>query len=175
MNVLIAYSTKYGTVKTCVSRLQGALQGLDVSAVCLEDGTPDLTPYDIVILGGSVAFGKFRPALRDFLKKNEDALCQKPLGLFFCCGLTHENEYYMEKLFSKKLRDAAFASIYFGGVLKIANASLFDRFVLHSMRSSILESEIDDGEYTPTLPCILPENIDRLATYVREEVRRIIG
>jgi hypothetical protein len=40
------------------------------------------------------------------------------------------------------------------------------------MRASILESEINDGEYTPTLPSILPENIEKMETYVREVYRK---
>ena len=40
------------------------------------------------------------------------------------------------------------------------------------MRSSIMENEIEDGEYTPSLPGILPETIEKLATYTKEEVIR---
>ena len=173
MKLLIVYSTKNGTTESCVKHLISVLKGLDVTTVCLErDTAPDLTEYDMVLLGGPVYFGKFRPALREFLKKNEDTLCQKKLGLFFCCGLAHDMEYYMEKLFSQRLRDAAFQTLYFGGLLKIEGCGWMDRILLHSMRSSILESEIDDGEYTPTMPSILPESVEKMGTYVREVYRK---
>lgn len=172
MNVLIAYSSKYGTVKECVRRLQNTLRNLSPTVVDLDCETLDLTQYDIVLLGTSVYFGKARPSFTRFLKENETALSQKALGLFFCCGLAHEHEYYQERIFSKKLRDSAFGIFYFGGVLKVEHPSLFDRLALHSMRSSIMESEIEDGEYTPSLPGILPEAIEKLATYTKEEVIR---
>lgn len=173
MKLLIIYSTKNGTTEKCVEHLQSVLKGLDITVACLEkDPLPNLDAYDVVLVGGSVYFGKFRPALRQFLKDNEARLCQKELGLFFCCGLAHDMEYYMEKLFSQRLRDAAFQTVYFGGSLKIQGCGLLDRMILHSMRSSIFESEIDDGEYTPTLPSILPESIEKMGTYVREVYRK---
>ncbi len=175
MKVLIAYSSKYGTVKECVRRLQDALHTLSYTAVDLEQEQPDLSQYDIVLLGTSVYFGKERKAMRAFVKAHEAELVQKPLGLFFCCGLAHEHDYYRGRLFSPALRNAAFGIFYFGGVLKVAKPSFADRLYLHSMRSSILESEIEDGEYTPSLPGILPEEIDKLATYVREEAIRQKG
>lgn len=172
MKVLLAYSTKYGTAALCAERLEKALRGMEVHTVCLEKATPAPEDYDIVLLGGSVHFGRFRPALRRFLKEQEETLAERPLGLFWCCGRTEDQEYYGEKLFSEALRKHAFARIFFGGTLRIKEASLPDRILLHAMRSAIVESEMDDGEYTPTLPTILPESIDMMATYTREAARR---
>lgn len=172
MKLLIVYSGKNGTVRECIRRLEIALHNIRPTVVCLEQETPSLEDFDVVIVGGSVYFGRFRPALRRFLKEQEQALSQKALGMFLCCGLAHEWEYYREKLFPRVLRDRAFQTLYFGGVLKLEACSLFDRYVLHSMRASILESEINDGEYTPSLPGILPENIERMATYIRQEFVR---
>lgn len=173
MKLLIAYSTKHGTTAACVERLTRALRGMEVHTARLEEETPNVREYDLVLLGGSVYFGRFRPALRQFLKENEAALCEKPLGLFWCCGRTEDHEYYGEKLFPKCLRERAFAQIFFGGTLRIREAGLWERILLHSMRSAILESEINDGEYTPTLPTVLPESVDMMATYVREAARRL--
>ena len=172
MKVLIAYSSKYGTVTECVRRLQKALHKLPSDAIDLEKEAPVLANYDIVIIGTSVRFGKALPAVRAFLAAYEEELLQKTLAFFFCCGLAHEHEYYTEKLFSPALREHAMGIFYFGGVLKVQSPTLFDRFVYHSMRSSILESEIEDGEYTPSLPGILPETIEKLATYIRDAANR---
>lgn len=172
MKVLIAYSSKYGTVTECVRRLQNALHKLPSDAIDLEKETPVLSNYDIVIIGTSVRFGKPLPAVRAFLAAHEAELLQKELAFFFCCGLAHEHDYYAEKLFPAALREHAMGIFYFGGVLKVEKPSLVDRFLYHSMRSSILESEIEDGEYTPSLPGILPETIEKLATYVRDVINR---
>lgn len=173
MKLLIAYSTKHGTTAACVERLTKALRGIEIHTACLETETPNVREYDLVLLGGSVYFGRFRPALRRFLKEQHDLLMEKPLGLFWCCGRTEDHEYYGEKLFPRSLRERAFAQIFFGGTLRLREAGLWERILLHAMRSAILESEINDGEYTPTLPTILPESVDMMATYVREMARRL--
>lgn len=172
MKILIAYTSKNGTVRTCVERLCTSLNGLDVTAADLNMSTPNVADYDMVILGGAVHFGKWMPAMRDFIKDQYDALMQTKLGLFLCSGLAHEQEYYIEKLFSKELRDHAFQTLYFGGSLRKDGLPFFDKLVVRHLRSIIIESEIDDGEYTPSMPGILPENIEKMGTYARKELFR---
>ncbi len=169
MKILIAYTSKNGTTAECVRRLSGFLRGTDTTVADLRKASPDPSAYDLILVGGSVRFGKLSKELKRFLTEKRAVLLQKRLGLFLCCGLAHEQEYYMEKLFPKDLRDAAFSMMYFGGSLRCPSASLFDRALLHSMRSNLLESEIEDGEYTPSLPGILPENIERMASFARRE------
>ncbi len=175
MKILIAYAGKHGTTRECVERLNAFFDGKNVSVVDLAKETPDAREFDICLVGASVRFGRLQKAARSFLKEQEDILCQKHLGLFFCCGLTHENEYYREVLFSKKLRRQAFETIYFGGSLRLENLSFWEKILIRSIRSSIAESEFEDGEYTPSLPGILPENIERLAMRVRREFLSLNG
>ena len=168
MKILIAYASKYGTTRSCVERLTDALKGLDVTVADLATQQPDVATYDIVVAGSAVYMGRLLPDARIFFKQNADALAEKRLYLFLCCGISHEYEYYREVVFPKILRDAAEQSVYFGGRLSTDGLSLKDKLIVRSIRSSILESEIEDGEYTPSLPGTLPENIDRMATYIRK-------
>lgn len=169
MKILIAYASKHGTTKECAERLGACLEGKDFYVADLSIETPDVKNFDICLVGGSVRFGRLQKEARVFLKEQEEALCQKPLGLFFCCGLPHENEYYRDVLFSKKLREHAFEILYFGGSLRLEGLSFFEKMLVRSIRSSIAESEFEDGEYTPSLPGILPETIERLAVRVRRD------
>ena len=168
MKILIAYASKYGTVRTCVTRLAEQLHGLDVTVADLERETPDPHDFDTVVFGSSVYLGRLRPAARGFLKQYADVLTQKHLALFLCCGLTEEYEYYREKFFSESLRNAAFLTLYFGGSLSYDGRSFWDRLLLRSMRSKLLEEAIDNSEYIVSLPGSLPENIDKLATTLRK-------
>ena len=169
MKILIAYASKYGSARTCVTRLAEQLHGLDVTVTDLEHEAPDPQDFDTVVFGSSVYFGKLLPAARQFLKTHTDVLAGKRLALFLCCGLTEEYEYYREKLFPRVLRDAAFQTLYFGGSLNGEGRSLRDRLILRSMRAMLLEEAIDNSEYILSLPGLLPENIDKLATYLRAE------
>lgn len=169
MKILIAYASKNGTARTCVERLTEQLRGMNVTVADLEKEAPDPEGYDTVVFGSSVYFGKLRPAAREYLEKHGETLTKKRLALFLCCGLTDEYEYYREKLFGQKLRDAAFLTLFFGGSLNPEGRSFIDRLLLRSMRSMLLEEAINNSEYEISLPGILPENIDKLATYLRQE------
>jgi len=168
MKILIAYASKHGTTATCVERLTDRWRGLDVTAINLEQQSVDPAEYDAVVFGSSVYFGKLRPAARDFLKKYESVLLQKMTVLFLCCGLTVEAEYYKKKLFPAALRESAFDVLFFGGSLSTRGLSFFEKMAVRSMRSALYEESIDNGDYSaPSLPGILPENIDKLATEFR--------
>lgn len=174
MKILIVYASRHGTAAWCAERLQNALTGLDVTAVNLETSdAPDPAEYDAVVFGSSVYYGKLLPSARRFLAEKKEVLLSRPLGLFLCGGLAHEYEYYYEKLLPADLRGGAFRTLYFGGTLRPAGTNLWEKLLLHSMRSAIVENEIDDGEYTPSMPGVLPENVDRMATYLREEIAGI--
>jgi len=172
MKILIAYASKNGTTEDCVKRLCKELHGLDVTVADLNRETPNAAEFDLVITGSSVRFGKLLPAQKRFLKEQKDALKKTKLFLFLLCGIAHEYEYYRDVLFPKDLREAALGTVYFGGTLRREGHTFFERAVIRSIRSRIMESEIEDGEYTPSLPGILPENIERTATYVREEIKK---
>lgn len=170
MKILIAYTGKNGTTADCVSRLSAHLQGLDVTVVDLTKAAVNASDFDLVIAGGSVRYARLDPALKRFFKEQRNALLQTRLALFLVCGLAHEYEYYEDTLLPRELRAASFATLYFGGTLRTDGLPFFDRMVVRSLRSRIMESEIEDGEYTPSLPGILPESIERMASYARREI-----
>ena len=165
--VLIAYSSKTGTAETCVRILETELKGLQVTLADLDRETPDVSAFDAVVFGSSVRFAKLRPSAARFLNAHAAELAERPHGLFLCCGFGHEFEEYSSRLFPQLLRDSAFAVLNFGGKLKLERASWPEKLLLHHVRSSIRESEIEDGEFTPTLPGILPENISMMASALR--------
>ena len=174
MKILIAYDSGKGTVKTAVERMMLPLENFDVTAVSLGEDTPDPANYDLIVVGGSVRFGKLRAKARKYLKDYESVLAHKPLGLFFCCGLTEEQDYYAEKLFPKSLQDAAFHIAFCGGSLNGEGLAFFDRMIVKSMRSSLLESEMDNGNYMPDLPYILPENIDDMGNAILAQANKML-
>ena len=171
MKILIAYASKNGSTRDCVLRLAERMHHADVTLADLEKGTPSLDPYDVVVFGSSVRFGKLLPAATRFLKEHKAQLLQKKLALFLCCGYAHEYEYYLQKLFPEEMLQHSVQTLYFGGTLRKDGLSFFDKMVVRSMRASIFENDMENGEYTPTLPSILPENIDKMATHLREALK----
>ncbi len=173
MKVLIAYAGRNGSTEECVQRLSQLLPHHEVTLCDLFCEIPTLSSYDLCVVGGSVRFAKLQKPLRRFLKQESDSLRKMPFALFFLCGLPHEMEYYFDVLYDKSLCRDAFALTYFGGSLKTDGLKLFDKLMVKSLRAAIAESDIEDGEYTPTMPGILPENIEKLASEIRLQLSRI--
>lgn len=170
-HILIAYSSKTGTAEACAHMLETELKGLRVTVADLDREQPDPSDFDVAVVGGSVRYAKLRSGAASYLRQYERILCEMPHGLFLCCGFGHTFEEYSEKMFSGALRNSAFAVINFGGRLKLEHAGVWEKILLYFVRSSIRESEIENGEYSPELPSILPENIGRMASVLRRELQ----
>lgn len=168
MKALIAYTSKTGTAAECAELLREELHGADVTLADLSVTRPDPRDFDAVIVGGSIRYGKVPKALQSYLQEWQTELEDTLHGLFLCCGAGHGFEEYRDKVFSRRMTERAFAVLNFGGRLKLKKAGLFERILLHTARSRIFENEMELGEYTPTLPDILPENISRMASALRE-------
>lgn len=168
MKILVAYASKTGTAAECAEMLREDLRGADVTLADLAREKPDVRAFDVVVLGGSIRYGKLRRDAADYIRANAAELEKIPHGLFLCMSSGHEFEEVSEKVFPAELRRGAFAVLNFGGRLRLKRAGLLERILLHAARSRIAENEMEVGEYTPTLPDILPENISRMASAVRE-------
>jgi len=83
--ILIAYSTVDGhTLKIC-RRLQQLLESDGHSASLAEIGASlniDLAPYDKLVIGASIRYGKYREDVFKFIKAHHRSLEQKPSAFF---------------------------------------------------------------------------------------------
>jgi menaquinone-dependent protoporphyrinogen oxidase len=81
--ILVTYATKYGATKEIAEKIGEVLRqaGLQTDVISV-DQARDLTPYKAVILGSAVYIGKWRKEAVEFLKKNAQALAERPVWLF---------------------------------------------------------------------------------------------
>ena len=84
-NILVIYSTTDGhTLKIC-QRLQQVIeqQTHRVKLTSVNDEPyADLTLFDKIVIGASIRYGKHRPQVYDFIKRNEKVLKNKPSAFF---------------------------------------------------------------------------------------------
>ena len=172
MKLLIVYASYTGTTEECAHRLAARLSSLTPTVVSLTERMPDVSAYDTVILGSAVRFSKLHPAARRFLKEQGETLALRDVGIFLCCAFAHDFDRYYEKLIPAAVRARCFAHLNFGGTLRGGQKSLWERLLVRRMRAYLIESDIEDGEYTPTLPSLLPENVDVMANYVRARIEK---
>ena len=83
--ILIAYSTTDGHTRDICARLQTIVEdkGDSVSLVEIkQDPDLDIKPFDKVIIGASIRYGKHSPEAFEFIRKNENILNEKPNAFF---------------------------------------------------------------------------------------------
>lgn len=84
-NILVVYSTTDGhTLKIC-QRLRQVIeqQTHRVKLVSINDESGlDLKLFDKIVIGASIRYGKHRPEIYDFIRRNEKVLQNKPSAFF---------------------------------------------------------------------------------------------
>ncbi len=86
---LLVYSTVDGHTQTIISHISKVLEaeGHEVAAKSLDrDPIDDVTPYDRVIVGASIRYGKHRPNVSDWINSHATQLAERP-GAFFSVNL----------------------------------------------------------------------------------------
>lgn len=84
-NIVIIYSSTDGhTLKIC-QRLQQVIaqQSHQVTLLSIHDECDvDIKPFDKIVIGASIRYGKHSPHIYDFIKRNLDILESKPSAFF---------------------------------------------------------------------------------------------
>jgi len=83
-NILITYSTTDGHTRSICEHLQKQVaEQHDVVLSAMDDDPGiDLTPFDKVVIGASIRYGKHQQQVLDFIKRNQTALESKPNAFF---------------------------------------------------------------------------------------------
>ncbi len=84
-NIALIYSTVDGHTREICSRLQDVIEreGHEVSTSELtKQSQIDLAPFDRVVIGASIRYGKHRPEVARFIAQNQDALESKSAAFF---------------------------------------------------------------------------------------------
>jgi len=84
-NVLIIYSTTDGHTRKICQRLKQAIEGQAHQAKLAsmdEDPHVDLKPFDKIVLGASIRYGKHGKQVYEFIKRNKQLLDSKPNAFF---------------------------------------------------------------------------------------------
>lgn len=154
MSTLIVYSTKYGTTEKCAKKLAEKITGKMELFKLNANATPDLSPYDTIILGGSMYIGQIQKEMKDFYTKNLNILRGKTIGLF-ACGMRENEEakIQLELAYPKELSDIAITQECFGGEFLLEKMNFFEKFIVKNVskikqsQSKIINENIDSFAY----------------------------
>ncbi|MFQ6005580.1 MAG: menaquinone-dependent protoporphyrinogen IX dehydrogenase [Woeseia sp.] len=84
-HILIAYSTTDGHTRKICERLKQVIEELahKVTLARIDDDTGnELDSFDTIVIGASVRYGRHRPQVYEFIRKNQQILDNKPSAFF---------------------------------------------------------------------------------------------
>jgi menaquinone-dependent protoporphyrinogen oxidase len=123
-SILIAYATKHGSTREVADSLADALREHDLEVTTLPAAqVNDLSPYDAVVIGGSLYTGRWHPDALDFLKRHRGALETLPVAVFAMGPRTMapkdvaQSRGQLDRALAKATGVDPFAVTIFGGVL----------------------------------------------------------
>lgn len=132
MKTVIIYATKYGSAKKAAEKLKNKLSGDPLLINIDQDAVPPLAPFDTVVLGSSIYFGKINKQLTQYISRHESELLTKRLGLFICGGIPNEEELKkeLENAFPSTLHEHATVETNFGYEINYDQLKLYERFIM---------------------------------------------
>lgn len=134
--ILITYSTTDGHTRSICERLKRVIEEQNHSVVVSwmsDDPDVDLRPYDKIIVGASIRYGKHQPQVFEFIEKNQATLESKP-SAFFSVNVvarkpeknTPETNPYLQKFLGKIAWQPRHLAV-FAGRLDYPSYSYVDR------------------------------------------------
>lgn len=131
MKLAVIYATKHGCTAEIASLIAQLHPNDDATLISLKTNPhPDLSTFDVVILGGPVYFGQPMPAFRQFIQTHTSELASKPLGIFLVGWNEKAALLSFEKVIPQKLINHAYAVAFVGGVLSLKTLSFWEKWLV---------------------------------------------
>lgn len=135
MKTLIAYASKTGTTAKCAQLLAAQLENTDIYN--LENGSPDISDYNLIVIGGSIRAGMLHKSAKKYIKNNCETLKSKKVAFFICCTDTKRANDFFKANIPKELLEQAVCTDSFGGEMDInKQKGLFKLIAKKSLEAS---------------------------------------
>ena len=134
MKTIIIFTSKYGCTEKAAELLKSRLGGKVDVVNLIRAQEPSLADYDMVILGGSIYFGKIQKEMTAYISKITPELEKKRVGLFICAGNKEQAAQVLHKSFPSELLHEAAAAEVFGDEIYYDKLSLMDKFVIRMVK-----------------------------------------
>ena len=134
MKTLVAFASRQGCSEKS-ARLIRRMLGSECDVIDLDiESDVDLAPYDTVVIGGPIYYGRMRASVRYFCETNLQALLARRIGLYICC--MQQGEVAVQELheaFPAELLAHASASGIFGGDIHMERINFLERFIVRAV------------------------------------------
>jgi len=129
MKMAIVFMSKHGTTEKVVKIISEHLIHYNYEIFNLRNNkSPDISKFDLVIIGGSIHAGKVQHSVKHFCISNAETLLTKKVGLFLCCMETGDKAtQQFNNAFPAVLRQHAFYTGLMGGECLTDKMNFFER------------------------------------------------
>lgn len=159
MKILIAYASKTGTTEKCAKILSESLENSDLFD--LQNGIPELSSYELVILGGSIRAGMLHKAAKKYIKNNCTLLRTKKVAFFVCSSDAEKGKEFLKANIPAELYEKAICGDTFGGEMEIEKQTGLFKIIA----KKVLEASLKKGIQPPH---ILPDRIHAFAEQIKK-------
>jgi menaquinone-dependent protoporphyrinogen oxidase len=160
MEIIIVYAGNTGSTEKVAGMLNQRLKNVRVVNLLHEE--PDISEYDVVVIGSNVRFGRLQKKVKNFITKNESVILEKKVAYYICCGFSDKYKEHFENNVPKELLNSAITYDTFGGEMDIEKQKGFDKFIV----KMVSKTEAGKKEIK-----ILTENIEEFAKKINEIAR----
>jgi menaquinone-dependent protoporphyrinogen oxidase len=135
MKTMIVYTTRHGCVEKVVELLKKELDDVEIVNLMKQKAPVTLDGYELVILGGSIYFGKIQKELAAFASKATKELLTKRLGLFICAGHPHPDARVveLEQAYPQELLEHAVCKEILGAEINYERLSTLDKLIYRTV------------------------------------------
>jgi len=137
LKTVLIYDSKYGTTeKVAASIAEKLMETNEVECFSLKKNpNPDISSFEVVILGTPVYAGQPSKKMKAFCKKNEPVLLEKKIGLFIC-GMEpyrEKREKELKEAFPVALQEKAHVVAFLGGAFLFEQMNFFERLIIRKI------------------------------------------
>jgi len=143
---LIVYASKSGANSEAANAIADALKttyGMDITVADLKNGSPDITPFQNIIVGSGIRATSVYKEAVDFLGRD---FGDRKVALYFCCGgggdpktRNQSAEDNSKKALAKNKSLKPIDVVAFGGRMKILGRVVWDNRDMNKVREWAIE------------------------------------
>ena len=156
MKGLIIYASKTKTTEKCSKILS---EELDFKTVNIREKKPDISNYDVIVIGSYIRMGMVDRLIKKFIIDNKEELLKKKCALYICCGVQENMDKYFWTNYPQEVLENAILREGFGCSLDIKKLKGIEKFVVKMM------SKKND---TLKEKCINEKSIEKFVKTIKE-------
>lgn len=143
MSILLAYATKHGSTKEIADILSEKISSDIVKINLKNTPKPDISSYDVLIIGAPVYAGRIPKVVRNFIENYHKLLVEKKIFLYLS-GMTPQDqlpENLFDLCYGEDIVSYAKSKAHLGGKFDFSKMNFFEKKIIQKV--SGVKADVD--------------------------------